>query len=236
MRLTQLQFGSLLSYCPRGDSPELQLSKDVMRALKLDKFVEDPLVLMSRWVAQTIQQNISSLPFASFFQPDTILVPTPKSSLMQPNTLWVPERIATALVEAGLGKEVVPCLVRVKSVSKAALSPPQERPTAAEHYGSMSVQKRLSQPGEIVLVDDIVTRGATLLGAANRLADVFPQTRIRAFAAIRTISNPDEFSKVYDPCTGTITLRALGDTTETIASFPIKDPRCNKNRPNARAQ
>ncbi len=212
MRLSQLQFGSLLSYCPRGDSPEIQLSKNVMRVLKFDKFVEDPPILMSQWVAQTIQKNKITLPFASFFQPDTILIPTPKSSLMQPNTLWVPERIATALVGAGLGKEVVPCLVRVKPVSKAALSPPQERPTAAEQYGSMSVQKRLSQPSEIVLVDDIVTRGATLLGAANRLADVFPQTRIRAFAAIRTISNPDEFSKVYDPCTGTITLRALGDT------------------------
>ena len=212
MRLTQLQFGSLLSYCPRGDSPEIQHSKNVMRALKLDKFVEDPPILMSRWVAQTIQKNISSLPFSSFFQPNAILVPTPKSSLMRPNTLWVPERIAAALVGAGLGKEVVPCLVRVKSVSKAALSRPQERPTPAEHYESMGVQKRLSKPAEVVLVDDVVTRGATLLGATNRLADVFPQTRIRAFAAMRTISDPSDFSKVYGPCTGTITLRASGDT------------------------
>ena len=212
MRLTRLRFGSLLSYCPRVDSPEVQHSKNVMRALKLDKFVEDPPILMSRWVAQTVQQNRSSLPFASFFQPDAILVPTPKSSLMRPNTLWVPERIANALVGAGLGKEVAPCLVRVKSVSKAALSPPQERPTPAEHYESMAVQKRLSQPREIVLVDDIVTRGATLMGAANRLADVFPRTRIRAFAAMRTISDPDEFIKVYDPCVGTVTLRASGDT------------------------
>jgi len=155
---------------------------------------------------------MSSLPFVSFFQPDVILVPTPKSSLMRPNTLWVPERIAAALVEAGLGKEVVPCLVRSKSVSKAALSRPQERPTPAEHYESMGVQKRLSKPGEVMLVDDVVTRGATLLGAANRLADVFPQTRIRAFAAMRTISDLSDFIKVYDPCTGTITLRASGDS------------------------
>ena len=76
----------------------------------------------------------------------------------------------------------------------------------------MGVRRRLSKPDEIVLIDDIVTRGATLLGPANRLADVFPQTRIRAFAAMRTISNPDEFNELYDPCVGTIELRESGDT------------------------
>ena len=89
---------------------------------------------------------------------------------------------------------------------------PNERPTTIEHYESMIVKERLSRPAEILLVDDVVTRGATLLGAANRLAEVFPQTRIRAFAAMRTISNPDEFDKVYVPCVGTIELRESGDT------------------------
>ena len=187
-----------------------------MIALKNERFVEDPAyaqpVLMSKWVAQTIQRNRAALPFTSFFQPGTTLVPTPKSSLMQPGTLWVPKRIATALAGMGLGNEVFPCLVRVKPVPKAASSVPQERPTPAEHYESMGVRGRLSKPDEIVLVNDIVTRGATLLGAANRLADVFPHTRIRAFAAMRTISNPEEFNELYDPCVGTIELRESGDT------------------------
>lgn len=95
---------------------------------------------------------------------------------------------------------------------KAASSPPNERPTPTEHYESIGVQGNLSKPDDIVLIDDIVTRGATLLGAANRLADVFPKTRIRAFAAMRTIGNPSEFNDVYDPCIGKIELRASGDT------------------------
>ena len=99
MQLSQLEFGTLLSYAPRGDSPEILHSKDVMVALKRDGFVGEPPILMSEWVARTIQRGRTALPFASFFQPNTILVPTPKSSLMQPNTLWVPERIATALVK-----------------------------------------------------------------------------------------------------------------------------------------
>jgi predicted amidophosphoribosyltransferase len=212
MNLPRLEFGSLLSYAPRGDSPGIRHSRDVMYALKKDGFVGDPPILMSRWVAQTIQQNRTTLQFASFFQPNTTLVPTPKSSLMQPNTLWVPMRIATALVGMGLGKEVAPYLIRDKPVRKAALSMPNERPTTIEHYESMTVQERLSRPAEILLVDDVVTRGATLLGAANRLAEVFPQTRIRAFAAMRTISNPDEFDKVYVPCVGTIELLESGET------------------------
>ena len=212
MRLSQLQFGALLSYCPRGDSNEILYSKNVMLALKGDRFVGNPPILMSQWIAQTIRNQGNSLPFFSFFQPDTIFIPTPKSSLMQPDTLWVPERIATALIRVGIGKEVAPCLVRIKPVPKSASSPSGERPTPAIHYASLAVQGRLSEPKDIVLVDDIITRGSTLLGAANRLAEIFPGTRIRAFAAMRTISNPDDFVKVTEPCIGTIELRTSGDT------------------------
>lgn len=167
---------------------------------------------MSQWVAQTIQQRRSALPFDSFFNPTTILIPTPKSSLMKPDTLWVPDRLATALVNMGLGKEVVRCLTRVKAVPKAAFSVSENRSLPAQHYDTIAVQGSLSEPDEIVLVDDIVTRGAPLLGAANRLADAFPKTRIRAFAAMRTISNPSEFAEWYEPCTGVIELRVSGDT------------------------
>ena len=215
MRITKLEFGALLTYSPRRYSVKIQDAREFMIALKNERFVEDPqngkLVLMSEWIAKTIQRNMTTLPFASFFQPNTILVPTPKSSLMKPDTLWVPMRIASALARIGLGK-VLPCLTRIKSVPKATSSLPKDRPTPAEHYKSLRVDGSLSKPDEIVLVDDIITRGSTLLGAANLLADAFPQTRIRAFAAMRTISNPSEFDKLYDPCIGTIELRESGDT------------------------
>jgi len=215
MNLSQLEFGALLTYAPRGDSQEIKDSRDVMYALKQDRFVGAPPILMSEYLSKIMKQKMDALPFASFFQPNTILVPVPKSSLMQPNTLWVPERIATALVKAGIGNEVASCLIRAKPVPKSALCTPSERPIAAQHYESMSVQKSLSKPNEILLVDDVVTRGATLLGAANRLADAFPQSHIRAFAAMRTISNPNQFKKVYDPCIGTIDLTEYGDSFRT---------------------
>ncbi len=212
MHLSQLEFSALLTYSPRGDSREIRFSKDVMLLLKKDAFIEDPPILMSQWIAEKIKKELTNLEFNSFFQPDITLIPTPKSSLMQPDTLWVPERIAKALVSKGLGKEVLSCLSRRTPIRKAARCLPSMRPKPIEHYESMSVQAGLSPPDEILLIDDIITRGATLLGAANRLADAFPQTRIRAFSVMRTISDPNDFITLYDPCKGTITLRPSGDT------------------------
>lgn len=109
MRLSLLEYGALLSYSPRGNSANMQFSRDVMLALKKDGFIvdnsDDATILMSQWIAKTIKRNRAALPFASFFQPNTILVPVPKSSLMRPDTLWVPMRIASALAGMGLGKE-----------------------------------------------------------------------------------------------------------------------------------
>jgi hypothetical protein len=215
MNITQLEFGSYLTYASHGDSAKILESQEFMRVLKRDGFVRhppNPPTAISERIAQRIKQNMAELPFYSFFRPNSILVPTPKSSLMMPNTLWIPERIAAAMVKAGIGKAVATCLVRNTPVRKAAYSQPCDRPTAQQHYESMSVQGHISERDEILLVDDIITRGSTLIGSANRLALAFPHCRIRAFGAMRTISNPDEFENIIAPCIGTIELSQTGDT------------------------
>jgi len=215
LRLSRLEFGALLTYTPRGTSVAAQKSKNAMYLLKKDGYSGEPPILMSESIAKKIQENMNILPFASFFEPKTILVPTPKSSLTKPDTLWVPKRIADAILSKNLGSAVSPCLTRAVAVRKAAFCASQDRPTAAEHYDSMRVQGGLAEPKEILLIDDIVTRGATLIGAANRLADAFPNAHIHAFAAMRTISNPNEFKDVYDPCEGTVDLFDTGETFRT---------------------
>ena len=215
MHLTRLEFGSLLSYTPRGSSDEIQKARDVMLTIKSDGFIDQPPIQMSHWIGSTIQKKVKSLPFASFFDQETSLVPVPRSSLMKPDTLWVPDRIASALVEKRLGKEVVQCLVRETPVPKAAWSDSSERPTPSRHFETIAVQGSIEDPPpqKLVLVDDIVTRGATLLGSANRLLEAFPKARVRAFAAMRTISVPSEFVNLYDPQSGTIEYRAWIDDT-----------------------
>src|SRR5712692_7773407 len=175
MQVASLEYGSLLSYTPRPSTSEMEQAKSVMYAIKNDGYIERPPVLMSEWIAKAVQQNMTRLPFASFFHHDTVLVPVPRSTLMRPNTLWMPERIATALVRRKIGGQVLACLARLSPLRKAAWSDPSDRPRPSEQYNTISVQGRVSSsPGEVVLVDDIITRGATMLGAANRVVEAFP--------------------------------------------------------------
>jgi orotate phosphoribosyltransferase len=89
---------------------------------------------------------------------------------MKAGTLWVPQRIANTMVQNGFGKAVVECLERIHRLPKSATSKASDRPKAIDHYNSFGIQKILSEePKEILLVDDVITRGATMLGAANRL-------------------------------------------------------------------
>jgi predicted amidophosphoribosyltransferase len=186
-----------------------------MLAIKQDPYGGDPPILMSERIAKAVQENMPSLPFAYFFRPDSVLVPVPKSSMMLRDTLWVPLRVATALAKRGIGSQVDPCLVRTTAVRKAALSKASERPKPKDHFASLSVQRRISGPApqEILLVDDIITRGSTLLGAANRLADAFPSARIRAFGVMATISDPADFVSLSKPLIGSIQYRPSKEDT-----------------------
>ncbi len=77
----------------------------------------------------------------------------------------------------------------------------------------MIVQKPLEEPERILLIDDIITRGSSFLGGASRIHDVYPKCEIRAFAAMRTITNEFDFGKEYAPVKGEITYRPeVGDT------------------------
>jgi orotate phosphoribosyltransferase len=59
-------------------------------------------------------------------------------------------------------------------------------------------------PRRIVLVDDVVTKGRTLLAAAARMRDAFPDVDIRAFALVRTMGLVSGVARLLDPCVGEI--------------------------------
>ncbi len=103
-------------------------------------------------------------------------------------------------------------LKRDSYLRKSSTSSPEDRPLPEEHFDSLKVKKCLDDLSEIVLIDDIITRGHTMLGAAWKILDVFPNAKVCGFAAMRTISNPSEFKDFYDPVKGEIEYRTeLGD-------------------------
>jgi hypothetical protein len=120
--------------------------------------------------------------------------------------------LAMDLVVGGFGRRVAPLLERTEPFPKAARSLSTGRPTAPQNYQTLAVRKDLDLPTELVLVDDVVTAGATLLGSANRLHEAYPDVPIRAFAAARTLTDAFRFHRTVEPVVGSITLRPNGRT------------------------
>ncbi|MCY2959174.1 MAG: hypothetical protein NTY35_03330 [Planctomycetota bacterium] len=64
----------------------------------------------------------------------------------------------------------------------------------------------------VLVVDDVITRGAVGLAAVSLLRQQMPDADIRVFAMIRTISSPEDFRQLLDPCSGVVALQADGST------------------------
>lgn len=218
--MQSVEFVSLLSYTPIPNSIDKKILKEMINARNATYAIKSERVIqwdgkempMSEVVAEVLFRNLSNIPFSDFFQESTVLIPLPGHSPIRPDSLWVPERISKALTRKGFGSDVVPCLVRSRPVNKSSSSTPENRPTATIHYESFDVTKSITDLEDVVLIDDVITRGGTLMGAANKLADEIPGIRIRGFAAVRTISNPLEFNSLVDPVKGIISLYPTGGT------------------------
>lgn len=119
---------------------------------------------------------------------------------------WVGARLAWCLREVGLAREVWPVLRRRHAVRKSAFAHAGERPSVLEHYASFAVERGISGKRglRLTLVDDVITRGRTLLAAAGRLRQAFPAAEVRAFALLRTLDRSETLFQVLDPCQGEI--------------------------------
>lgn len=210
--LASLPYASFLSYSPRGTSPVSLQSQRVCYSVK-----QDGPYTSGRPIIEAVVGTLANAHrevFADFLGPEVVLVPVPKSAPLPSRgggpVLWVPRRICEALVAVGLGAAVVPCVERVTAVPKSASAAPGGRPGIATHIESMRVLPEL-HGDSITLVDDVVTKGATLFAAASLVAGTFPHADVRAFSLIRTRGLQADIERVIDPTVGTITRNAWGD-------------------------
>lgn len=204
-------FASCYVYSPCG-SCEVSERSRVLRALL--KAGESRLIIK---YASRVRQQASELPpLSGFFGSTVVLVPVPGSEPRHSDAMSVTERLAAALVRQGIGRITWAGLHRVRAVGKSATSTPGDRPTVARHYDSFAVECTDSLSGfrNFILVDDVVTKGRTLLAAAARLQEALPCARIRAFALLRTMGLVPEVNRLIDPCVGEITWRG-GDAHRT---------------------
>lgn len=207
--LSEIPFASLLAYAPQGSSELSKKSQRVRQAIKRG----DPTVLER--VVQRLTESRESW-VAEYFDPEAVLVPVPGSSPRKdPGSLWVPLDLCNALVAHGLASRVEPLLVRRFAVPKSAFSAPEERPKPSLHFESFAVATSMFPPRRVTLVDDVVTRGATLLAATSRIREVFPQCEVRSFAVLRTLSK-QEVDAILDPRCGTIAYHAVSDSSRRV--------------------
>lgn len=169
---------------------------------------------MLKYAFRVRQQVDESPQWAGFFGATDVLVPVPGSAPHTPGHPWAAEHLALALVNAGLGGQIWPGLRRVRAVRKSATAAPGDRPTVYVHYQSFDIaltaatpELTAAAPERILLVDDVVTKGRTLLAAASRVHEVFPYAQIRAFALVRTMGLVAGVAQLLDPCKGEIRWR-----------------------------
>ena len=210
MAESTLKCASYFSYTPRPATGIERESKEAMRRIKNDSIWPESDHKTTSYIARSVAESATGDFRNIFMGGKAAIVPVPKSSLISRGDLWVPYNMAAALVEYGLGSSVVPCLKRSKAIQKAAFSKPKDRPKAATHRETIAVGEVVAL-GKVVLVDDVVTTGATLVGTAEKLRSVFPNAEITAFAAMRTESFGG-FKKIRDPKVETITLYPSGKT------------------------
>jgi len=201
---SKLDFVSLLKYSPHGTTNISAASRQITYAIKGDRYYGKVRAIPQ--AAMRIKEQLSDHSFLyECFGPDVTLIPMPRSSPLKPGTLWPSMRICEAVQNEGLCESIFPCLTRVSSVTKAATAKVGGRPEPDDHFQSTLVEFEplLSMPKRITIVDDVITRGSSMIGIYPRIQEAFPEAQIRCFALVRTMSG-QEVDVVIEPILGTI--------------------------------
>ena len=209
--LSSVRFGSFLAYCPRGASEESAKAKRITYAIKNVRpgFIK----LVVGRLREEMQPDRCAAALKEVLGSDVLVVPCPKSSPLVKDALWPSKEICDELVGQGLALSSAPILERVKAVPKSSTSAVGERPKPLDHMRSMTVFNQpdlyLQKIARVTIVDDVMTRGATLIAAATLLQQRFPEAAIRIFAVVRTKSYDSEVGSILDPVLGEVVFNGI---------------------------
>jgi hypothetical protein len=197
--LSELALGTYLRYSPTGTSQISRRSRDWRSAIKSGK---------PDWIGLALDRLkaiVEESGLDRHLGPEVTLVPVVRSApLATKDALWPGRIISERLVERGLGKEVVACLIRTEAVPKSAYSEPGGRPTAERHLETMALERQLFGAARVTVVDDIVTIGRTMLAAASHLHAALPEADLAGFGLMHTYGLTPEIDRIDAPYVGAL--------------------------------
>jgi hypothetical protein len=194
-----VQFTAFYTYSPKGESEVSERSRQLCARVK-----NGGAQCLRSYIAAVHREVADGKRFEGFFGNNTILVPVPRCDPAERNSPWIARRLASGLLQTGLGAEVWDGLRRVNAVRRSSVAWMWERPTVEQHFQSFAVIPLATPPSRILLVDDVITKGRTLMAATLRLREAFPTATINAFALIRTMGLILNVPRLFDPCQGEI--------------------------------
>ena len=202
---SEVPFASLFVYSPRpvpGEGDAGAKSRRLVRSIK-----NEAKQFSTKWkLAEVVRDRLGEERREQFLGSDATLVPMPgHAPLKDEASRWPARELCVEFVNAGLGVSWVPLLSRGVRVPKAAFSSPSERPTAAAHLASLRCENTMGVGPRITVVDDVITRGATMLAAIALLQQTYPNAEVCGFALIRTMSGV-ALESVVEPTQGSIVL------------------------------
>lgn len=194
---SSLLFASCYVYAPRGEGLLSAGARLLCQRVK----ESDPRWL-PRYAGQVAELCARQLPFRRLFARDAWLVPVPGCTPTSTRSTAAGQ-LAMALHELGLARDVWPGIARRVAVTESATALLGARPTVRQHYESFAVCAAPASPVyRIVLVDDVITKGRTLLAAAAKLRCAFPHAGVQAFALVRTLGFLTRVDRLLAPCQG----------------------------------
>jgi hypothetical protein len=198
--LAAVSFASCYVYSPRASGYVAEAARQLCARVK----ASDSLWL-PRYAGFVYRSSLEDRQLAALFAPGAVLVPIPGSARTGAAP-WAALRLATSLRDVGFALRLWTGLLRRCSVTKSATAPRAARPTVQQHYDSLeTVPVVVTMPApRIVLIDDVITKGRTMLAAAARLRSALPEADIRGFALIRTQGFWPHIEHLAEPCHGVV--------------------------------
>jgi hypothetical protein len=191
-------FTSCYTYSPRAEGWLAEASRQLCDRVKSS----DPLWL-PRYAGFVYRSSLGDRHLAALFARDAVLVPVPGSACST-DTPWPAFRLALALSEVGFALPIWTGLRRRYAVTKSATAPSTRRPTVRQHFDSFAAMPVANPIHRLVLIDDVITKGRTLLAAAARLRLELPLSDIRGFALIRTEGFVHQIKRLEELCHGVV--------------------------------